>query len=232
MKSHTKNSKSFTTTRLLVVIIVIVILVVALLLLNRKQTEELPNYTEITGDFTVTDLELDKQPSMGSKDAVIKIVEFGDFKCPACANWAQGVFPLLKSEYIDNGKAEFFFINMPFIDRDSIQAASAGEAVRVQNNDKFWEFYEKLYANQGDETKVWATKSYLKQFVKDNINGLDYDKFNKELDSGLYDYDTRKDFKTATYYGVNGTPRIMINDELVEDYSFEGIKAYIADLDL
>jgi protein-disulfide isomerase len=55
---------------------------------------------------------------------------------------------------------ELSFINYAFIDRDSIMAASAGEVIAAQNNDKCREFMSKFYEHQGDETQIWATSKF------------------------------------------------------------------------
>ncbi len=59
------------------------------------------------------------QQALGKEDAPVKVVEFGDFKCPACRTWDATVFPRLKEDYINKGKVQFYFINFPFIGKDS-----------------------------------------------------------------------------------------------------------------
>lgn len=205
---------------------IVVALVGGLAFINKEQAEslgDLPNYTEVKGDFTVTGLDLEKQPFLGNPNAEIEIIEFGDYKCPACRNWNISVYEQIKRELIDTGKAKFYFINYAFLDRDSYLAASAGEAILAQNPESFWQFHEELYKNQGDERKIWATEKFLLNFVKDRVTGIDYDKFAQDLKSHKYLYDVKKDFKIGAYYGVNGTPSIWVNGQPVKDSSFEGI---------
>ncbi|MFD1903481.1 thioredoxin domain-containing protein [Paenibacillus rhizoplanae] len=99
----------------------------------------MPNYTEIKGKYNAEGLKYEKkQPRMGNANAKVKIIEFADFKCPACKKkWKEANWDSLKKEFLDTGKAEIYFINYAFIDRDSILAASAGEAIAKQNNEKF-----------------------------------------------------------------------------------------------
>lgn len=209
---------------------VIVILIGSLALLN-KTTDPLagiPNYTEIKGDFdNIQDIDYENQPSLGSEKASVKVIEFGDFKCPACQYWELNFFDDLKRDYIDTGKIQFHFMNYAFIDRDSILAASAGEAIAKQNNEAFWQFYQKMYEQQGDETKIWATQKYLLNFVKDNVDGIDFELFKKDLKEGTYYYDVKHDFKTAGLFGVNGTPSFFVNGEKVTSAKYEDLKAAI-----
>ncbi|WP_052416782.1 thioredoxin domain-containing protein [Paenibacillus sp. FSL R5-0912] len=111
--------------------------------------EKMPNYTEIKGKYYVEGFKYEKQPHLGNTDAKVKVIEYADFKCPACKKWKEANRERLKKEFVDSGKAEIFFINYAFIDRDSILAASAGEAIAHQNNEIFWGFYEKMYVYVG-----------------------------------------------------------------------------------
>lgn len=194
---------------------------------DSSSLQELPNYTEIKGDYTAEGLKYEKQPHLGDPNAKVKVIEFADFKCPACKTWEETYMPQLQKDFIDTGKIELFFTNYAFIDRDSIMAASAGEAIAAQSNEKFWEFKSKLYAHQGDETQIWATPEFLLDFVKKNIDGIDYDRFASDLKSRAYMLPVKEDFKTAGYYGVNGTPQFMVNGELLPSSSYEDLAAAI-----
>ncbi|MEK3791525.1 DsbA family protein [Paenibacillus sp. FSL R7-0204] len=185
--------------------------------------EEMPNYTQIKGEYQTEGLKYEKQPHLGDSKAKVKVVEFADFKCPACKKWKEMNMQRFLNEFIDTGKAELFFINYAFIDRDSILAASAGEAIAKQDNNKFWDFYDILYKHQGDESKIWATESFLLDLVKENIKDIDYDLFEKDLKSHTYMLDVKEDYKTAGHYGVNGTPQFMVNGELLPDSSYDGL---------
>lgn len=216
----------------LIVLGVLVIVLSFFFLKDSKESEasslkDLPNYTEIKGDYEAKGLKYEKQPHLGSPEAKVKVMEFADFKCPACMKWEAAYMDQFQQEFIDTGKVEFFFTNYAFIDRDSIMAASAGEAIAAQNNEKFWEFKKKLYANQGDETKIWATPEFLLDFVKKNIDGIDYERFAKDLQDRTYMLAVKEDFKTAGYYGVNGTPQFMVNGELLPTSSYDDLAAAI-----
>lgn len=214
-------------------VLLICVLIVGGLVLWQKNSSsssalnDLPNYTEIRGDFDAKSLKYEKQPHLGSGTSKVKVIEFADFKCPSCKQWKETYFDRFKQEVVDTGKADLYFMNFAFIDRDSIMAASAGEAIAAQSNDKFWEFMSKLYDHQGDETKIWATPQFLLKFVKNNIGGIDYDRFAKDLQEHTYMLPVKEDFKTAGNFGVNGTPQFMVNGKLLPDASYEGLIAAI-----
>ncbi|MBW4839811.1 MAG: DsbA family protein [Paenibacillaceae bacterium] len=222
-----KSGLIFVISLILIGALVITLAIVFLKDSGSTSLKDLPNYTEIKGNYAAEGLKYEKQPHLGDPSAKVKVIEFADFKCPACKKWEEIYMSQLQKDYIDTGKMELFFTNYAFIDRDSIMAASAGEAIAAQSNEKFWEFKSKLYANQGEETKIWATPDFLLNFVKKNLEGIDYDRFEKDLKEHTYMLPVKEDFKTAGYYGVNGTPQFMVNGELLPSSSYEELAAAI-----
>ncbi|CAH1205755.1 hypothetical protein PAECIP111892_02754 [Paenibacillus auburnensis] len=230
--ANTQSKK--TSNRLFVVAtlaVSVIVLAVSLVFLKNSEASPdlggLPNYTEIRGDYDADGLKYEKQPHLGDASAKVKVIEFADFKCPSCKKWKETYFEQFKKDYVDTGKVELFFINFAFIDRDSILAASAGEAIAAQNNDKFWEFMSMLYDHQGDETKIWATPEFLQDFVKKNISGIDYERFATDLKNHTYMLAVKEDFKTAGNYGVNGTPQFMVDGKLLKGGNYGELTAAI-----
>ncbi|MFP3725728.1 thioredoxin domain-containing protein [Priestia filamentosa] len=229
MKSKKRSGLTF----IISVVVIIVALLVALAFLTKHQEKEvvskLPTMEEYENAFKgkVTNMDYTNQPMLGENDAPVKVVKFGDFKCPACAMWEEQVFPQLYSEYIHTGKVQFYFVNWQFLDVDSILAGVAGEAIYHQNTDAFWQFYKLIYQKQGIESKKWATEDFLIKFVKENITGIDYDQFEKDLKDRKYMDLVRKDLIIGQKYGVSGTPTILVNEKKVENNSYESIEAEI-----
>jgi protein-disulfide isomerase len=81
-------------------------------------------------------------------------------------------------------------------------AAIAAEAAHSQG--KFWEFHDKLFANQ---TKL--TLNDLKQYAKDV--GLDTAQFEKDLVDPGKKKRVDDDLAEARSLGVNGTPAFFVN---------------------
>lgn len=210
------------------VVVVILLAVIVFILSNKTDdTADLPNYTDVKGSIVVDGLKYEKQPHLGSPDAKVKVIEFADFKCPACKMWTEKYLDTFIKDYVDTGKVELFFMNFAFLDRDSYLAASVSETIYKQSNEKFWEYLHKLYANQGDESEIWATQKFILKFVKNNIEGIDYAQFETDLKNHTYMFDVKEDFKIAGSYGVNGTPKFMVNGVLLQDSSYEGLAAAI-----
>lgn len=171
-------------------------------------------------------------PVLGSADAPVKIVEFGDFKCPTCRYFAESIKPQLVKDYIDSGKVALYFANFTILGPDSKTAAAAGLSVFHQNKEAFWPYYDAVYANQKNESEVWATPEYLVQLAKDAKLEIDYDKLKSDLDSGAYLNDVEKEYRLAEGLKVGGTPSLYLNGKQVNErdaLDYSKLKAVIDD---
>lgn len=168
------------------------------------------------------------QPGIGSPNAPVKLMEFGDFKCPACKAFHDTIYPQLKKDYIDTGKVQMFFSNYQFIGPDSITAGMAGEAIYKQNKDAFWKYYDAVYTNQKEESQIWATPEFLIDLVKKHVPGVDATKLSQDLKNKTYQKEVEADNQLAKKSGVTSVPAIFVNGKQVEDsLNYEAIKKAI-----
>ncbi|WP_019639862.1 DsbA family protein [Paenibacillus fonticola] len=168
-------------------------------------------------------------PVLGNPDAPVKIVEFGDYKCPACSNFNELIKPQIQSDYIEQGKVAFYFMNYPFLDRDSDTAALAAQAVYHQNKEAFWDYFDALYKNQGDENEEWATVDFLVELAEKESIAIDYDLLRKDIEERTYLKDVEEHRNKASELRVSGTPTLFINGkEFYGGYSdYPGIQKAI-----
>jgi protein-disulfide isomerase len=153
-------------------------------------------------------------PILGKADAPVKIIEVGDFKCPACAYFASNVDLHLKKDFIDSGKVAIYFVNMPFIGPDSTTAALAAQSIFHQNNDEFWKFYNGIYQNQRDEKQQWATKDNLITLAKGLKLNVDFEKLAKEIDDKTWMDEVTAQAKWSHDNKVDSTPTVFINGKI------------------
>ncbi len=91
-------------------------------------------------------------PYKGSEDAVLTIVEFSDFQCPACATHALEVQPAIDEQFVVSGTVRWVFKNFPLqIHPHSPAAAVAAECAGDQGG--FWEMHDLLFARQAEWTE-------------------------------------------------------------------------------
>ena len=143
---------------------------------------------------------------LGNPSAPVTIVEFGDYQCHQCFNWYHNTKPAIFTNYVDTGKANFVFVDLAFLGRDSPKAAQASYCAEDQG--KFWEYHDLLYTSQEPTIDSWAGPERLKAFAFSL--GLDMDLFENCLDSGKYSKRVQYNSDEARKNGVRGTPGFFI----------------------
>ncbi|MEF2965022.1 DsbA family protein [Paenibacillus sp. M1] len=150
-------------------------------------------------------------PMLGQSDAPVKIVEFGDFKCPSCKIANDTIKPQLVSDYIDQGKVAFYFMNLPFLGADSTTAALAVQSVYHQNKDAFWTYFDAIYDNQGDEQTEWATADLLVGLAEEIGLEVDYDLLRSDIENKTYLNEVNEQYGKANDLKITGTPTFYID---------------------
>ncbi|MBC8251593.1 MAG: DsbA family protein [Candidatus Nitrosopelagicus sp.] len=145
--------------------------------------------------------------ALGSETATVTIVEVGDYQCEMCKLWFEKTRPQIIENYIETGKANLIFIDMPFLGQDSLHAAAATYC--ADDQDEYWDYHVKLYQLQQHVDDGWA-----------NIDRLHAIAFSLDMDMAEFDecmksskpYD-RVNFhkqKAKTDFGANSTPTFVI----------------------
>lgn len=152
-------------------------------------------------------------PILGDPNAPVKIVEFGDYKCPSCQYFSQQFKPELVKDFVDKGLVSFYYMNYLVIspDGDSNTAALAAQSVYHQNNEEFWKYYHALFDNQKDESTEWATPEYLVELARQENIAVDYDKLAEDIKKKTYQDEVDEHQKIATNNNVRSTPTVFIN---------------------
>ena len=160
----------------------------------------------------------------GDPDAPVTIIEFADFQCPFCGRFFAETKPQIDEQYIQSGEVRFGYFDFAFLGPESQWAAEAAECAADQN--KFWEYHDKLYDSQSGENQGAFNKDNLKKFAE-NL-GLDSSVFNKCFDSGKYTQLIQDDSNTASSIGVRSTPTFLINGQpLIGAQPFEAFQRVI-----
>jgi protein-disulfide isomerase len=142
----------------------------------------------------------DGAPSKGPATAPVTIAEFSEFQCPFCLK-ADPTVKRITEVYKD--QVRIVWKHYPLSShQNALDAALAAEAARNQN--KFWEYHDRLFANQ-KRLDVESLRQYARELE------LDLDRFEKDR---LHP-DTRKkveaDVAEAEALRVSATPSFFIN---------------------
>lgn len=145
-------------------------------------------------------------PILGSSDAPITIIEFGDYQCPSCKKWFLNTKPDIITNYIDTGKANLVFVDIAFLGKDSAPASMASYCAEEQG--KYWDYHGFMYSNQLSIDSGWANSDSLKGYA--NNLGLNMDMFVSCLDSEKYSKRVQFNTNESKRNGVTGTPTFFI----------------------
>ncbi|MEK6914806.1 MAG: DsbA family protein [Nanoarchaeota archaeon] len=161
-------------------------------------------------------------PILGDKNAEISIVEFSDFQCPFCARAnSDAVAQFKKSDYYKNGKVNLVYKHFPLNSIHPFAQKAAEAAVCAQDQGKFWEMHDKIFANQ-NALSVDNLKSYAKSI------GLNQAKFDSCLDGGKSENKVSNDIKQSTDAGAQGTPYfVVVNNKDGETKVVSGAQPWV-----
>lgn len=216
------KSKNSTMKIVVIITTVIILLGVALVVLTNKNNSEV-------GETHAEQPPVKGQPVLGENDAPVTVVEFGDFKCPACKAWGEKIYPQLINDYVETGKVKFSFINTPFHGKESTLASLAAESVLEQNPEVYWDFHNALFAEQPSENhdSQWVTIEKVLE-VAEGIQNIDLEELELALEEQSEIEKVNKDVELVEEFNVQLTPSIMVNDIMLEDpFDYEAIKNHI-----
>lgn len=164
--------------------------------------------------------DVDDDAVLGSADAPVTIVIFGDYECPYCKKAADTAEAQIRKEYVETGKVKLVFRDYPLEFHASARpAAEAAQCALPQG--KYWEYHDALFARQSE----LATLDYVG--LAKSL-GLDEKAFKSCVDSGTYTNEIEKDRQAGLALNVEGTPASFINGTLVSGaYPYEAYKSVI-----
>jgi Na+/H+ antiporter NhaA len=154
---------------------------------------------------TVTDLAVPVDPDRDHirgprKDALVTLVEYGDFECPYCGQAEPIVRELIK-EY---GELRFVFRHLPLTDVHSHAQLAAEAAEAAAEQGAFWEMHDTLMDHQGALT--------FRDLIGYAVGlGLDTGRFGNDLRNHLGAGRIAEDIDSADLASVSGTPTFFIN---------------------
>ncbi len=148
----------------------------------------------------------------GSKSSGVKLVEYGDFQCPACKQYYPIVTQVIE-KYKD--RIEIQYRNFPLIQlhRNAFAAHRSAAAADKQGN--FWGMYDLLYqgqdswASSGDPSSVFD--DYAKQ-LKLNVEQFKSDAASQETNDKI-----NADIAEGKKFDITGTPSFVLDGKKIDN---------------
>ncbi len=117
----------------------------------------------------------------------------------------------LDQDYIANGLVRFVYKHFIILGAESQWAAEASECAAEQN--AFWAYHDKLFANQSGENKGAFSKDKLEGFARDI--GLNMSTFRQCVQAGKYATKVAQDSQEARVRGFRGTPTVIVGETVI-----------------
>jgi protein-disulfide isomerase len=148
-------------------------------------------------------------------EAPVKLVEYSDFQCPACASF-QPVLEEVMNKYGDNLSFEYKHFPLPMHPL-AIPAAMAAEAAGQQG--KFFEFHDLLFANQ----ETWANSATPNTFFLQYAEqlGLDTQQFRRQMKSSILRDKIRNGILEGQDLKIDHTPSFFLNGKLMDFQTYQ-----------
>ncbi len=152
--------------------------------------------------------------AIGSDNATINIIEFGDYQCPFCARFNQETKDDLISKYVDSGIVRFGFKDLVINDlpQDKLSTLGAEASYCAADQNKYWEFHDEVYRNSRGENTGWITRESLIDFAR-NTNIDNISAFTECLDSHKHNPLVVENDMFAKNLGLASTPTFLILKE-------------------
>ena len=183
----------------------------------------------------VTAVDLKADPSqargylLGDSTAPVQILEFADFECPACAQFATLTEPDIRKALIDTKKASYRYFDFPLpMHRNTWDASNAAACADEQG--KFWQMHDMLFANQdrwnGEATS--SPKGALKGYAE--ALSLDVPKWEACYDEQRYRSRIAANRAEAERRHVGSTPTFIIgNKQVATAITFDQFMKYVTE---
>ena len=153
---------------------------------------------------TLVDLAIPVDPERdhirGPEDALVTLVEYGDFECPYCGQ----AEPIVRDLLADFGDLRYVWRHLPLNDVHPHAQLAAEASEAAAKHGKFWDMYEILLTHQ-DALTVKDLIGYVEEL------GLDPDQFREAMRKQKYAPRIAEDLESADMSGVSGTPTFFIN---------------------
>jgi len=156
---------------------------------------------------------------IGSINAKVTVVEFGDFECPFSKQFYETTFKKIDREYIKTGKINFLFVNFPLSFHPNAKPA-AEVALSAERNGKFEHYFRALFETLSLANDIPFLMMNAK-YSEPQRNGT---QTTGELND-LFERDAlkKKDLERTideevglgSEIGVLGTPTILINKTMI-----------------
>jgi protein-disulfide isomerase len=164
---------------------------------------------------------------LGDPNAPVEVLEWADFECPACMQFATLTEPDVRQRLVSTGQVRFRYFFFPLPNhRSSASAAYAAACAADQN--KFWEMHDALYAGFNDwaQGRARDPKGVFRGYAE--RIGLDVGTWESCYESDKHRQLITQHKAMGIQRGVGSTPTFIIGGKQVPGaISYDAFKAHV-----
>jgi protein-disulfide isomerase len=145
----------------------------------------------------------------GSDSAPVTIIEYADFECPACAQFAVLTGPDIQQRLVETGRVRWIFRDFPIEGHQNSMPAHLAAACADEQG-RFWAMHDQLYFNH----RRWVTESRPERRIRELARaiGLDEDRYQECMSSQRYRDRILATRQKAAERGIGSTPTFEVNN--------------------
>ncbi len=164
---------------------------------------------------------------IGKADAPVQVIEFADYECPACGQFATLTEPDVRSRLVETGKVSYRFYDFPLPMHKNTWSASSAAAC-ASDQGKFWEMHDLLFATQ-DRWNGEATSNPKKPIAElARQLGLDMRAWENCFDTKKYYPRIKGSQLEAERRMIQQTPTFIIGNKMVPgSVSYDQFSRYV-----
>jgi protein-disulfide isomerase len=166
---------------------------------------------------------------LGNPEAPVTMTYYGDLQCPICAEFTKSDgFTNLVANEVRAGKLQVVYRNFQTATHDpAVFVTQQGAALSAGRQNRFWDYTELFYRQQGTENSGYVTDAFLTGLAR-QIPGLNMARWNSDRsDQGLANQVTA-DVDAGRAAQVQGTPALIFHGPKGSVMMPHGIPSYAA----
>ena len=184
--------------------IILICFITSLFFFQRENISEFSDSAEAGAEEDGNIADVKDDPTLGSPDASVAVVEFSDYLCPGCRK-AHDISKTIKEKYGDH--ICWVFKDFPLKQhKGSDKMAEAAHCADDQG--KFWQYQDLMFSSEGP-----VDLQQLEKYAEDL--DLDTDKFRHCMETQKHRRKVEKNRKNGKEAGVSVTPTFIINGQKI-----------------
>ncbi len=147
--------------------------------------------------------------TLGSPNAPVTLVYFGDLQCPICRQFTLGALSPLIQKQVREGKLRIEYRSLETATREpETFRTQQTAALAAGKQAKMWNYLELFYHEQGEESSGYVTEAYLQSLARQA--GLNTSQWANDRKNPEFANQITADAQAANNQGFNGTPAFLI----------------------